>query len=307
MAKSIGGKIARILSVFIAAVLIMGCVFMFVGCESKKPRISIKISFNDEEHNIEYTLYRNYYKRTVNHYLELIEMKYFDGTVIHDYQSDRMVGGAFTYSDMETSAYDELVAKDYDAATKTNGVVSLDNISVWTSAEHNDSTATNRLFGENGANGFEVDGKDALSNSFGALGTYTYVTKDMAQHTVNDIVTNIQVTGDRLNDRGEFAWLDYYANSVTSMFYIYTGSSTSTLDSGYCVFGVLANDDAKDELNRLQDDIEAYEKELEADEALTDTVSVEIVDDIIDGGKYDVDFATPTCKIVIEQIKVVKY
>ena len=32
-----------------------------------------------------------------------------------------------------------------------------------------------------------------------------------------------------------------------------------------------------------------------------------IVDDIIDGGKYDVDFATPTCKIVIEQIKVVKY
>ena len=116
MAKSLGGKIAKLVSVIAAALLVLAMSFAFVGCETKHPEISVKISFNEETYELEYKLYRNMYPQTVAHYLELIDMKYFDGTVIHDYRSDRMVGGGYYYDGEDV--VDDLVEKDYDAATK---------------------------------------------------------------------------------------------------------------------------------------------------------------------------------------------
>ena len=95
MTKTLGGRVAKIVSLLIAAMLVLMVSFAFVGCESKRPEISIRITFNGETYDLEYQLYRNMYPQTVAHYLELIDMDYFDGTVIHDYQSSRMVGGGY--------------------------------------------------------------------------------------------------------------------------------------------------------------------------------------------------------------------
>ena len=293
MAKSIGGKIARILSVFIAAVLIMGCVFMFVGCESKKPRISIKISFNDEEYNIEYTLYRNYYKRTVNHYLELIEMKYFDGTVIHDYQSDRMVAGGYRYEGENT---DELIALDYEAATKdADGNVTLENITVWKDAER--TQPTNRLHGETSSNGFSIEDGSGLTNQVGALGAYTYVSSSM-QAT--------QRMHYKYSSSDNYGESEYYKNSFTGLFYLYTSSNNASAGN-YCVFGILADEDSETAFNDLLEAISTYTEDNDLDSFAETQEDIVIEDEFIDGGSYNVDFEVPVSAIVIEEVWVTKY
>ena len=54
--------------------------------------------------------------------MELIDAGFYDGTVIHDYRSDRMVGGGYTYEDTENADYlNDLVslADQYDALDLT--------------------------------------------------------------------------------------------------------------------------------------------------------------------------------------------
>ena len=48
MAKSLGGKIAKLVSVIAAALLVLAMSFAFVGCETKHPALSVKISFTEE-------------------------------------------------------------------------------------------------------------------------------------------------------------------------------------------------------------------------------------------------------------------
>ena len=175
MTKTLGGRLAKIAALLISVLLVLTAAFAFVGCETKRPEISIKLSFNGQTYEMEYKLYRNMYPQTVAHYLELIDMGYFDGTVIHDYQSDRMVGGGYVYEGDDVE--DDLAAKDYDAATKDeNGNVTLENVSVW--ADKNKEIAYNTLYGEFSANGFTVE-NNGLTNSLGSIGTYYYTNEFM--------------------------------------------------------------------------------------------------------------------------------
>ena len=95
MIKTLGGKLVRLFAVAISVVVLTGCALMFTACESSFPEISVRISFNGEEYTLNYKLYRDYYRQTVDHYMALIDADFFDNTVIHDYRSDRMVGGGF--------------------------------------------------------------------------------------------------------------------------------------------------------------------------------------------------------------------
>lgn len=297
MAKSLGGKIAKLVSVIAAALLVLAMSFAFVGCETKHPEISVKISFNEETYELEYKLYRNMYPQTVAHYLELIDMKYFDGTVIHDYRSDRMVGGAYYYDGEDV--VDDLVAKDYDAATKDeNGNVTLKNVSVW--ADESKTTAYNTLYGEFSKNAFEIE-NNGLANTLGAIGTYYYTPANTSQKVY------IQRNGDKEMDTRPYCY-----NATTSMFYLYTGSSGT--ETAYCTFGVLNGKKYEEKFQELLDAIEAYTLDIlnggdeEGTEVFTTEETMTIEDGYWEESSYeDVSFSIPRAKIVIEQVKVLKY
>lgn len=300
MTKTLGGRLAKIAALLISVLLVLTAAFAFVGCETKRPEISIKLSFNGQTYEMEYKLYRNMYPQTVAHYLELIDMGYFDGTVIHDYQSDRMVGGGYEYEGDDVE--DDLAAKDYDAATKDeNGNVTLENVSVW--ADENKESAYNTLYGEFSANGFTVE-NNGLTNSLGSIGTYYY--------------TPIKTTGDaprvwvQLNSDNSMDTRPYSYNSAKSMFYLYTGSSGT--DSNYCTFGVLKDSGDQETFQSLLDAIKEYTLETlnggdeEGAEVFTSEVSMTIEDEYWSEDSYEnVTFNVPKAQIVIESVRVLKY
>lgn len=300
MTKTLGGRLAKIAALLISVLLVLTAAFAFVGCETKRPEISIKLSFNGQTYEMEYKLYRNMYPQTVAHYLELIDMGYFNGTVIHDYQSDRMVGGGYEYEGDDVE--DDLAAKDYDAATKDeNGNVTLENVSVW--ADENKESAYNTLYGEFSANGFTVE-NNGLTNSLGSIGTYYY--------------TPIKTTGDaprvwvQLNSDNSMDTRPYSYNSAKSMFYLYTGSSGT--DSNYCTFGVLKDSGDQETFQSLLDAIKEYTLETlnggdeEGAEVFTSEVSMTIEDEYWSEDSYEnVTFNVPKAQIVIESVRVLKY
>ena len=303
MAKTILGKACKLFSVIVAAVMLAGCVLMFTACESKNPEIRITVSFNDTQYELDYKLYRSYAPQTVAHYIELIDLHYFDGTVIHDYQTDRMIGGGFTYEDLNTSGVLELEQIDYDAATTNeDGSLKLSNISVWTDSAR--TQATNRLYGETSLNGFSVK-NGGLSNTFGSLGTYTYARR----MTGEDIGMNTRVY--TRQSSGQEGAGEYYKNSYQGMFYIFTSSSGSA-DNNCCIFGELKDEDAEAELQDLIDAINDY-KDDEAnglDGTFTEELeNSEILDSMITGGSYEPEsnFLVPQEKIIIESVRVTKY
>lgn len=306
MAKTLS-RISKYLAVLLAAVVLVTCACLFVGCESNYPKITVTISFNDnntdteDEYVLTYKLYRKLYPQTVAHYLELAEAGYYDGTVIHDYQSSRMIGGGYTYEDMTASDVDELQSLDYDGATKdADGNITLKNISVWTDKALTE--ATNRLYGETSNNGFSVENGTGLTNSYGALSTYSYIAKENSALSVFGKATG----------GGTAREVRYTNNSVTSLFSIYTGASGSS-DSANCVFGVLADTDSSTRFSELMTAITDYvaaQQETDEDFSFTQAKEdVRIEDEFAEGGYYEVDsgFAVPVVKIVIEQIKVIKY
>lgn len=302
MTKILGGKIAKFATLLIAALLVLTASLAFVGCETKRPEISMKITFNGETYELEYVLYRNMYPQTVAHYLELIDMGYYDGTVIHDYQSNRMVGGGYYYESANADEETDLKTKEYDAATKDeNGNVTLDNVSVW--ADENKTVAYNTLYGEFAKNGFTVE-NNGLTNQLGALGTYYYT----PVWTSNDS-PRVYV---QLNSSNEMDTRYYCYNSTRSLFYLYTGSSGT--DTQYCTFGLLKDSGDEETFQNLLDAIEEYTLETlnggdeEGTEVFTTEVPRTIEDEYWDESSYeDVTFNVPRAKIVIEEVRVLKY
>ena len=300
MAKFFGNTLGKVFSVVLAVFLLVGVAFAFVGCESDYPQIRITIQFNDNDSDtddtyvLNYRLNRKMYKQTVNHYIELIDAGFYDGTVIHDYQSNRMVGGGYTYNDVENDDYRDLasLAEAYDALSLTP--------SVWADEEY--TQALNTLYGETAANGHGIDGEGAYTNEKGALGTYTYLTR-------SDLPSeNPMVYAHATKDNSDRT-VRYQYNSVTSLFYLYTGTSGS--ESNYCVFGLLADDDSKTRFDELLDAISSYTSTMqEEDEDYKFTEPQEsgrIFDAMTEFGYYTAEFNIPKVKIVIESIEVTSY
>lgn len=301
MAKFFGNALGKAFSVVLAVFLLVGVAFAFVGCESDYPQIRITIQFNDNDSDtddtyvLNYRLSRKMYKQTVNHYIELIDAGFYDGTVIHDYQSNRMVGGGYTYNDVENDDYRDLasLAEAYDALSLTP--------TVWADADY--SEALNTLYGETTANGFDVENGTGYTNEKGAIGTYTYLERtDLLASCPKVFAHSSQDGSNRPN-------LEYQYNAVTSLFYLYTGTSGS--ESNYCVFGLLADDDSKTRFDELLDAISSYTstmQEEDKDYEFTEPQdSDRIVDERTEFGYYTAEFNIPKVKIVIESIEVTSY
>ena len=301
MVKSIGKTLGKAFGVLLAALLLLCVALSFVACESNYPEIRITIQFNDndsdteDEYVLDYTLNRKLYPQTVTHYLELIDAKFYDGTVIHDFRSDRMVGGGYTYADMETDDHRDLVslAEDYNALELTP--------SVWKDADY--SEALNTLYGEVTQNGFSIDNDTGYKNSKGALGTYTYLDASEVSAAASVVYAHSSKDGsDRAN-------LKYQYNAVTSLFYLYTGSSGAA-ESAYCVFGVLANETSQTRFDELLEAIDAYEAaQQEEDEqySFTELQEESVNDAQTEFGYYAAEYNIPRAKIVIESVEVRSY
>ena len=300
MAKFFGKALGKAFSDVLAVFLLVGVAFAFVGCESDYPQIRITIQFNDNDSDtddtyvLNYRLSRKMYKQTVNHYIELIDAGFYDGTVIHDYQSNRMVGGGYTYNDVENDDYRDLasLAEAYDALSLTP--------TVWADADY--SEALNTLYGETAANGHGIKGEGAYTNEKGALGTYTYLTR-------SDLPSEKPMIHAYKSKDGSPTEVSYQYNAVTSMFYLYTGSSASA-DSNFCVFGVLADDDSSTRFDELLSAISSYTstmKEEDEDYVFTEVQDMRIDDAMTEFGYYTAEFNIPKVKIVIESIEVTSY
>ena len=135
---------------------------------------------------------------------------------------------------------------------------------------------------------------EVLSADGKVLGTYSYVPTGEK--------TNVTF---KQSSKDDYGHSEYYKNSTTSMFYIYTSTSSST-DRNYCVFGELADDESKQALEDLLDAIDDYQSDNELD-SFTEEHEVTIRDEFVSGGSYEATFDVPAAKVVITSVEVNKY
>ena len=192
-------KLHRILSIASAAVLSAAAVAMFTACDSAEPEIVITYNFLGEDYEVEYTLSRKGAPQTVQHFIELADAGYYDGTCIHHYvDSAFLYGGAYVW-DEETES---IVEKDYYSEVKNLNLTQT----VYTLGENGkrgDPLYTVR--GEFEANGVEGNTK-TLSHTQGALAMF-YTGKGNSSVRVGSI----------RSDGGDYQEGDYYKyNCATS-------------------------------------------------------------------------------------------
>ncbi len=294
---SINKKISKAACLLMTALLICSSVLMFAGCETSHPKVTITVTFDRQEYEIDYKLYRNMYPQTVRHFIELANAGYYDGLAVHHYTSAFLCSGGYTY-DGDSAANGGLIEKDYFAeAPKLNLTQS-----VYLLSDTDLTGGLNTVYGEFKSNGFEVQ-SNGLRHKYGVL-VMDYFDIDSKEAP---LVTT------KLSGSKGTAEKSYSYNSATSLFYIFTGESNTTRNSTRAVFGELAGSDATDALDELLDAIEEYVSEhTKGDEDYSFTKEVNVVvganDPIAEvaGAKIQATYQVPNEPIVIKSVKVNK-
>lgn len=298
-------KAKRFLAVAAASVMTIASIAMFAGCDTDYPEVRITYSFNGVEYKVDYKLSRKGAPATVQHFIELADNGYYDGTVIHDYQNNAIYGGAYTWNDSE------IVEKDYYNTVKDWDLTQT----VYLQGEDGKpGKALYTVRGEFENNGIEGNSK-TLTHSQGALVMY-YTSKG------NDS-TRVGMTradGGKENSGSAYQEDNFYRyNSATSMFYTVTGtSSLSSLNANYCVFGDVINFRADGGMRDMLDAISDYIDDLDNDEDFTKETVISNVNrydpyDAIAGGSHfrglniSATYQVPVEPITIVSVKVTKY
>lgn len=285
----------------VAAVpVISGCEGCYI--ETDHPEAKITVSFNEETYVFEYTLYRNMYPQTVQHFIELASNNFFDNTIIHDYETNYWYGGGYSYvADGEngyTKSYedgnllDEYIKDNSLESKYYNDMFKGGKLTPSVYLEHiggNYQTALATLIGEFSSNNHTIE-KNALTSGYGNLSMY-YTSKTTTKHVYLD---KTGTDGTLLGD--------YKYNSATSIFRIQVGSGTST-DSTHAVFGVLKDTTVLDDLVEA---IEDYIDDLDGDFTKNCTANVDLYDEVEEGGVTDT-YTMTKLPIVIQTVKVTKY
>lgn len=289
-------SIRRILSVVSAAVLTVGAAAMFTGCTTDNPEITITYTFNGKDYKVDYKLSRKSAPKTVQHFIELADAGYYEGLCIHDYSESALYAGGYTYENgsLKEKNYFETV-KSFDL---TPSVFLMDE----------NRTPLYTVYGEFSENGVNVTGSK-LTHQAGALVMYyTEKGKD------NTLVTTLRNDKGANNDGNAYQENSQYKyNSATSLFYTYTGSSSSALDKTYCVFGVASDYAGQmtgtdglltaigEYIEDLPEGAEFTEEHTEANINQYDPFSS------VRDGKIPQTFSVPVQPIVIKSVKVNKY
>ncbi len=292
----------------IAAVALAGvaaAVPMLSGCVNNYPTAEITIEYNEVEYVLEYKLYRNMYPQTVKHFIELADNGFYDGTIVHDYQSSYWYCGGYTYGEGYSEAYadgkegllDYLEANSKEKAYSelanpenlgANGRPVITPSVYYDFIDGNYSQPLDTLIGEFSNNQHKID-NGALKQSFGALRMY-YTTKP------GDEVQNKRVYLDK-NGSEKGVQGDYKYNCATSLFSIQSGTSTST-DSNYCIFGTLIDTDKFTELK------EAVAKSYTTTEV---QIYVDNYDSFIEPQTNETTYRVVKSPIVIKTVKMKTY
>lgn len=283
----------KIVSGALALTSVVACAGTLTACETAHPEFTMKVSFNGETYELDYSLYRNIAPATTKHFIWLVENGYYNGLCIHDYTSSRMYAGAFEAAKNESDA-DGLVERNYFNFVKNSKNLSAFPHSVWEDREKNIPLYT--LRGEFTNNSFEVK-SGALKPEFGALTMY---------YTQNNASDDVYV--EYASEKG-MACRQYKNNSATSMFYIALGNEST--QSSYCTFALLQDGEDED-LKELQADIAEYITDTYGEGETSDfttsrSVTVGEGDLLLDNYEKTVNYKVPNSAIVIESIKITKY
>ena len=287
------------------------------GCTIKTnhPRAKITVSFNQQEYEIEYTMYRNMYPQTVQHFIELADAGFYDNTIIHDYKSNDWVGGGYSYnakvleeqtdySASYTSALKEYLEKNskeeqyYELFEKGTFSPSVYKQITYNSKGEEqvvpeDALAT--LIGEFSDNDHNIE-NGALNASYGTLKMVYY-----DKGNSNQQVTIQDSFGDILTH-------DYKYNCATSLFAMQVGNSTSYSASKYCVFAELSGDSARDSLQNLMDDIADYVSST-SNFTKSVTTNVDVYDTFAETGGREIEqsFTMTMVPLIITSVEITKY
>ena len=277
----------KILCLGLAATSTFASVAMLTACETSHPEVSMTLSFDGEDYELTYKLYRKLTPATTTHFLELVDGGYYDGLCVHDYQDSIWYTGGYTF---DSAKEDEggLVFKSYLTEAKKLNLTST----VWKDYDRTATTYT--LYGEFTANGFRVE-NGSIKNSFGAL-TMRYTDKgSMKEETVY-----VEKSG------GGQDMKQYGYNSATSLFSISLSTSATTA-TNYCTFATLKDDKSIDALEDLQAAIKAHIDSLGDATDFAPSVSVTINEEDEYVSSSEVSFSVPVEPIVIKKMTVKKW
>lgn len=294
----------RAVAVGATALIAVSSVAMFAGCTtSNNPEVTITYTFNGKDYAVDYVLSRVDAPKTVQHFIELADAGFYDGLVIHDYQDYTLKTGGYKLENGQLVEVDYLTtvkALEADGASFTQ--------SVWADEER--TIPLYSVYGEFSANGVEQENGREYVHSEGAL--VMYYTPKKGQGGTDEQVWVQRADGGADNDGNEYQRLGYEYNSITSLFYTFTGESRTESDSVYCVIGKAKNYTEQMEEGLLAA-ITEYEDTLEEEDSFTTELKNQPLN------RYDyfrnvqtagltADYAAPILMpITVKSVKVTKY
>lgn len=294
----------RAVAVGATALIAVSSVAMFAGCTtSNNPEVTITYTFNGKDYAVDYVLSRVDAPKTVQHFIELADAGFYDGLVIHDYQDYTLKTGGYKLENGQLVEEDYLTtvkALEADGASFTQ--------SVWADEER--TIPLYSVYGEFSANGVEQENGKEYVHSEGAL--VMYYTPKKGQGGTDEQVWVQRADGGVDNDGNEYQRLGYEYNSITSLFYTFTGESRTESDSVYCVIGKAKNYTEQMEEGLLAA-ITEYEDTLEEEDSFTTELKNQPLN------RYDyfrnvqtagltADYAAPILMpITVKSVKVTKY
>lgn len=294
----------RAVAVGATALIAVSSVAMFAGCTtSNNPEVTITYTFNGKDYAVDYVLSRVDAPKTVQHFIELADAGFYDGLVIHDYQDYTLKTGGYKLENGQLVEVDYLTtvkALEADGASFTQ--------SVWADEER--TIPLYSVYGEFSANGVEQENGKEYVHSEGAL--VMYYTPKKGQGGTDEQVWVQRADGGADNDGNEYQRLGYEYNSITSLFYTFTGESRTESDSVYCVIGKAKNYTEQMEEGLLAA-ISEYEDTLEEEDSFTTELKNQPLN------RYDyfrnvqtagltADYAAPILMpITVKSVKVTKY
>ena len=258
--------VRRIAAFAVSSVLGAAALAMFAGCTTLHPEITITYNFDGKDYDVNYVLSRNDAPKTVQHFLELADAGFYDGMVVHDFQSNVIHSGGYYY-DAQQANNGGLVEVNYLEKVKAleSEKKTTFTQSVWADAAREVPLYT--VYGEFTANGV-TNAKRENSLSKGALVMY-YTEKENASGEVPDVYAK-RADGGSKNDGDPYSKSAYKYNSATSLFYTCTGSGGDDA-SNYCVFGKAKNYSGQMEKGLLAA-INKYTETLEAEDEFTEAI-----------------------------------
>ena len=298
-------KLGRVLCTLALAGAALAVSGTMTGCKNGHAEAKITIEYDGVSYVLEYTMYRNMYPQTVQHFIELADNGFYNNTIIHDYQTSYWYGGGYDYKEGDVDE-DELSYKQsyaegneglleyLEQTSKENEYVKLATEGKLTPSVYRNFVngeyqgAYNTLIGEFSSNNHKIE-NGALSNSYGALRFYYH-------NVTDDKVGKTHVYLDK-QDSPAGVMGEYRYNRATSLFSIQTGTSTST-DSSHCVFATLNN------TQTLRDLRTAVTKSYDYENV---KVYVENRDELLGSNKNEADYRLTKTAIIVKSVKITKY